>query len=130
MDKLLVQLGVNIDFSFVLLFGGLIWVRILSMISVLPFLFANPTPKTVRVGVSMAFTVFVYPLLAPKVPPAVVYNLLDIMALFLKEVLFGMAIGFSAGLFFYGFQSAGSLIDGQRGTALARVLIPALGEQS
>ncbi len=130
MEHLISQMGVNIDFAFILLFGGLIWTRILSMMSVIPFLFAKPVPAPVRTGMSLAMAIFVYPLIAPKIAPQLDFTMLHILALFLKEVLVGLAIGFAGGIFFYGFQSAGSLIDGQRGTALARVLIPELGEQS
>ena len=47
------ELGINIHFPFVLNLAGLIWVRVLSMVSVTPFLFGKPVPNTLRLGVSV-----------------------------------------------------------------------------
>jgi len=130
MEYYIQKLGLNINFPFVLIVAALIWTRILSVIVVIPFLFGRPVPRTARLGSSIVITIFLYPILVTgtSLPPDI--DFMRLFALFLKEVLFGLSLGFSASLMFYGFQAAGQMIDNQRGVSLARILIPALGEQA
>lgn len=129
MESYLQKLGLNINFPFVLTMAGLIWARTLSMMSVIPFLFGKPTPRLTRVGASVVITIFLYPILVTgKQMPENIHDL-ALFALFLKEILIGLSLGFMAGMVFYGFQGAGQMIDNQRGVSLARILIPELGEQ-
>src|SRR3989338_465773 len=130
MDQYLRQLGININFPFSLIMAALIWARVLSVVSVVPFLFGKPVPRMVRVGVSMLLAVFLYPILVTSTSSQPDIDTMKMFALFLKEILFGLAIGFSASMIFYGFEAAGQMIDNQRGVSLARVLIPELGEQA
>ncbi len=130
MDQYLRQLGININFPFSLIMAALIWARVLSVVSVVPFLFGKPVPRMVRVGVSMLLAVFLYPILVTSTSSQPDIDTMKMFALFLKEILFGLAIGFSASMIFYGFEAAGQMIDNQRGVSLARILIPELGEQS
>ena len=130
MENLFARIGINIDFAFVLTFAALIWARMLAMVSTVPFVFGKPVPKMIRVGVSVALTAFLYPLLVPKVPVPITNNLLELFLLFFKEIFFGLVIGFSSAMIFYGFEAAGRMIDNQRGVSLARVLLPELGEQT
>ena len=130
MDEILQRLGLNVEFPFILTTAGLIWARMLSVMSVIPFLFAKPTPRTVRVGASMVLTVFLYPILSKNAVGLETITTLDLFVLYLKEVLFGLSLGFMVSIIFYGFQSAGQMIDNQRGVSLARILIPELGEQA
>lgn len=124
------QLGINIQFPFVLSLAGLIWVRILSMISVIPFLFGKPVPRTLRIGASVIFTVFLYPIVVTPGMEIPDIGQLDLLTLYVKEMLVGLSVGFMASLMFHGFQAAGQMIDNQRGVSLARILIPSLGEQA
>lgn len=130
MEEYLQRLGLNINFPFILIVAGLIWARVLSVIVVIPFLFGRPVPRVAQVGSSIVITIFLYPILAEGLvlPPDV--DLLRLFMLFFKEILFGLSIGFMASMMFYGFQAAGQMIDNQRGVSLARILIPALGEQA
>lgn len=129
MEAYLQRLGLNLEFPFVLIVAGLIWVRALAMISVIPFLFGRATPRTARVGTSVILTIFLYPILATPELSVEGIDLLRLFSLFFKEVLIGLTLGFAVSLFFYGFQAAGQMIDNQRGVSLARILIPELGEQ-
>jgi len=124
------RLGINANFSFPLIFASLIWVRLLAIMTVVPFLFGKPVPKTVRIGASMVLAAFAYKYLLPAVPPPVTEDMILLSMLYLKEAFFGLVIGFAAGLIFYGFEAAGQMIDAQRGMSIARILIPELGTQS
>lgn len=130
METLGAKLGLNVNFPFVLTMAALIWTRVLAMVSVIPFLFAKPAPQMARVGTSIVITIFLYPILVTgnAMPPEV--GMYGLPVLFLKEILFGLAMGFMVSIMFYGFQSAGQMIDNQRGVSLARILIPELGEQA
>src|SRR3989344_6676688 len=130
MDQYLRHPGININFPFSLIMPAVIWGRVLSVVSVVPFLFGKPVPRMVRVGVSMLLAVFLYPILVTSTSSQPDIDTMKMFALFLKEILFGLAIGFSASMIFYGFEAAGQMIDNQRGVSLARILIPELGEQS
>lgn len=129
MESYLQRLGLNVEFPFILTIAGLIWVRALSMISVIPFLFGKATPRVTRLGMSVVLTIFLYPILATPGLSVEGIDTLRLLTLFFKEVLFGLTLGFAVSMFFYGFQAAGQMIDNQRGVSLARILIPELGEQ-
>jgi len=124
------RLGINANFSFALIFASLIYVRILTIVMMVPFLFGKPVPRTVRVGAAMVLTAFAYKYLVPANPPPVTEDMIVLAMLYLKEAFVGLLIGFGASLIFYGFEAAGQMIDSQRGMSIARVLIPELGSQS
>lgn len=124
------KLGINVNFSFVLIFASLVWVRMLAIVSVVPFLFGKPVPRTVRVGASMVLAAFAYKYLVTAAPPTITEDMMVLSVLYLKEVFIGLIIGFGAALIFYGFEAAGQMIDAQRGMSIARILIPELGSQS
>ncbi len=129
MDEIFRKLGININFSFVLIYGSLIWVRCLAVVSVIPFLFAKPVPRQIRVGGAFVLAIFLYPNLVPVEPVTIPEDQLVLAVLYLKEIFFGLSIGMAVSVLFYAFDAAGRLIDNQRGMGIARVLIPALGEQ-
>ena len=87
MEDLYRRLGVDINVAFYLIFYSLIWVRVLAMASVLPFLFGKPVPRYVTVGASMALAVFVFTQIVPKTPPPIVDDNLLLIVLYLKEAL-------------------------------------------
>ena len=130
MEEYIQRLGININFPFALIMAALIWSRVLSALVVIPFLFAKPVSRLVRVGFSIILTIYLYPLLVTKEISPVELGYMKLMALFMKEILFGLSIGFAASMMFYGFEAAGQMIDNQRGVSIARILIPELGEQS
>lgn len=129
MDELYRRLGVNINVSFYLIFFSLVWVRILAMTSIIPFLFGKPVPKYVVVGASMALAVYAFPHIVPANPPPLTEDGLMLVVLYLKEAFYGLAMGFMVSIVFYAFSSIGQMIDNQRGTSIARAIIPQLGEQ-
>ena len=130
MNEIMQKLGINVNLSFMLIFASLIWVRMLAIVTVIPFLFGKPVPKIVRVGGSMVLAAFAYKHLITSAPPTITEDMLVLSILYLKEIFIGLIIGFGAGLIFYGFEAAGQMVDNQRGMSIARVLIPELGTQS
>ncbi len=129
-QEILTKIGVDLDVSFTFIFITLIWVRTLAMGATIPFLLGKPVPRYVLVGATMVLAVFVHVNMVPDSPPPLEHNLISLIVLYMKEVFYGLAIGFSVSVLFYGLQSAGQMIDNQRGVSIARVLIPQLGGQA
>lgn len=129
MQELVDRLGVNINVTFHLLFLSLVWMRVLAMVSVIPFLFGKPVPRYVVVASSMVLALFVYPHIVPKVPPELTGNIFSLVMLYVKELFYGLMIGMSVSVIFHAFASVGQMIDNQRGVSIARLLIPQLAEQ-
>lgn len=129
MDELYRKLGVNVNVSFCLIFFSLIWVRVLAMTMLIPFLFGKPVPRYVVTGASMVLAAFIYPQIVPANPPPLADDWLMLSVMYLKEAFYGLAIGMTAGFLFHAMSAVGQMIDNQRGTSIARSLIPELGEQ-
>lgn len=129
MQDFLDKIGVNINVTFSLIFLSLIWVRVLAMVSIVPFLFGKPVPKYVLTGASMVLALFVYPAIVPKTPPVLEQDIIALAVLYFKEAFYGVSIGMAVTVVFYSFESVGQMIDNQRGVSIARILIPQLGEQ-
>lgn len=129
MDLLAEKIGSNFSFTFILIYGTLVWVRMLAIAAVIPFILGKPVPNTIRVGASFVIALFFFTHTVPHPPPALPEDYLFLFSLYLKEIFIGLTIGLSAGMVFYGFEAAGQMIDNQRGVSIARLLIPQLGTQ-
>jgi type III secretion protein SpaR/YscT/HrcT len=122
-------LGVEVYGTQMTLVFGLILVRQLAMISILPYLFSNPVPNVARVGVAFLLSAVIYPSVYPHVPDGLFENHLLTMLLFGKELFYGLAIGIMGGIVFYAFEAAGMVIDNQRGASMAQIFSPETGQQ-
>ena len=129
MQELATKFGLDVNVAFVLIFYSLIWVRILGMAAMVPFLLGKPVPKYVMVGASAAMAVFVYPNLIPAVHPHLADDWMLLAVLYVKEAFYGITMGMAVGIIFHAFASVGQMIDNQRGMSIARILIPSLGQQ-
>ncbi len=130
MEEIFRKLGVDINVAFYLIFFSLIWVRVLAMAAILPFLFGKPVPRYVLIGATMALAFFVFPHIKPETPPPLTENLMMLVILYIKEAFYGLAIGFMVGIMFYAFTAVGQMIDNQRGMSIARAILPQLGQQA
>lgn len=115
MDRIIEILGLDYSWERMAIIAGLILIRLLIMISLIPFLFGKPVPNMVKMGSAMAIMLFIYPVVSPTVPPEIFDDGLFVLLLFIKEFFYGMALGLSGGMIFYGFDAAGQVIDNQRG---------------
>lgn len=130
MNELSHQLGIQVDWGFMMTFAGLIMARLTMVTLTIPFVTGKPAPGQIKIGLAVALMIFLYPFLAPAGVGHLPADPLTLTLLYLKEAFYGILIGFAAGVVFHGFEAAGSVIDSQRGAAQARLLIPQLGEQS
>lgn len=129
MDQLLALLGIEVPWDNLSLVAGLIMVRLLTMITLVPFLFGEPVPNMIKMGVALVLLAFVYPAVAPTVPPSIFADGFYVISLFIKEFFYGLALGLAAGMIFYGFDAAGQVIDNQRGASMAQIFSPQTGAQ-
>lgn len=111
----------------------LLFILILSrwagMIMLAPVFGARGVPAMVRIGLAAGITVIIYPLInAGK--PSIPSELLPFIAVMIKEVLVGLAIGFVIYTFSAILQGAGQLVDLQMGFHMGSVIDPVYGVQS
>lgn len=129
MDEIFKRLGITLNFEFIIVYASLLWVRLLAVTSVVPFLFGRPVPRKMRVGAATVIMFFLFPLCKPAGGAAIPSDHLILFALYMKEAFVGLSMGLAVSMLFYGFDAAGRMVDNQRGASLARVLIPQLGQQ-
>lgn len=129
MDRLFQILGIEVGWENMSIVAGLIMIRLLTVINLIPFLFSKPVPNMIKMGSAMVLLLFIYPSVSLTIPPGVFEDGLFVMALFMKEFFYGMALGLAASMIFYGFDAAGQVIDNQRGAAMAQIFSPQTARQ-
>jgi len=130
MDRLFQVLGFQVDWRFTLVVASLIFLRMMMITATIPFLTGRPAPTPVKIGLALSLLVFLYPFLSPEVPDLSKASPFFLMLLYLKEALYGIAIGFGGSIIFHGFQAAGLVVDNQRGASHARLFNPQFGQES
>lgn len=111
--------------SLMLLFLG----RMLPIIGLAPFLGARVLPNPVKVALALSIFVILLPQLLLYSQKPVHFDTLLILYLF-KELFIGFAIGFLVSIPFTVVQTAGMIIDHQRGGASLMVNDPTIQNQS
>lgn len=104
----------------------LILVRITSFIFLSPGFSFKGLPNTFKVALSVAFSMVVY-FTIPDID--IILNLYIFSGFIIKELLFGLALGYVSKLIFGIIEIAGQLIDFQVGFAMAAVYDPTTGAQ-
>ena len=110
--------------SFLMLFF-LIFTRIVSTLTLTPFLGGSSLPGQIKVGLSAMVALLLYPGLSRGAGP-LPDNFLFYCALLGKEFVVGMTLGFIAQMVFFGVQTAGIIIDTQRALNQITYLAPEL----
>ncbi|WP_066858249.1 type III secretion system export apparatus subunit SctT [Halodesulfovibrio spirochaetisodalis] len=108
--------------------------RLLIFFQVAPFMGGVVLSGVLRNGVAFTFVPFLFVTLAPEFHSLPVhtgyYKIFWTLGLLAKEVALGFVFAYLSGLFFWAMQSAGQLIDNQRGASMAQGSDPLSGEQS
>ncbi len=92
---------------------GLAMARLVTTVSLAPFLGGKGVPSQVKIGVAGALAVLLFPVIEPAVGtplPVILW-----VALLVKEVLIGALLGLLSQFVFFAIQMAGTVIDTQRG---------------
>ncbi len=130
-NQLASSMGLDLDFTFFFIAAGLMMTRIIVVLSLTPYLGMKPVAANIRVATTIALTVFIYPWVMQGIDRTQIpQGATMLLALFLKEVLFGVMMGLVNLMILFGIQSAGSMIDNQRSVANARIFNPSLGAQA
>ena len=94
----------------------------------MPIFKSKSIPVLFKVGLALAASIILFPLLDLKVFP-VLTNLGNFAVGAIGEILLGITIGMAVNLIFVGLQMAGQISGYQMGMALARVMDPSAGQQ-
>lgn len=118
-----------------LLVGAAVLARILGFMIVAPFFGGMNIPMTARVGFSVILTAVVTPYAIGTVGPVLHEELkgggaFDFVLLLVNQVFIGLFLGFCASFIFYAIESAGRVIDTQRGSNMSDLIAPSTGERT
>ncbi|MFA5073231.1 MAG: flagellar biosynthetic protein FliR [Nitrospirota bacterium] len=105
------------NFLFVLLRAGI-------MVSMLPFLSSNNIPSKVKIGIAVTIAL----ILAPVV--TYTFERADIPLIVLREIIFGMALGFAGRLVFFAVDMGGQLMSVSTGLSMGSVFNPDMGQST
>lgn len=128
MSALAEALGIKIDLYFTLIAWGLIFTRIFVMLLLTPFIGGKQVPTRARTAMALVFSIFLYPLIVPPIADSFPDDKGILFALFFKEIFFGFTVGLVTLMVFYALESAGRVVDQQRGEANAQIFLPQLGQ--
>ncbi len=98
--------------------------RIVPTIAISPFLGGKALPDPIKIGFGIALSFIFFPFLMLKAPHVAANMTPLFMALLIKEAVIGSLLGFLISVPYYYIQSAGALIDMQRGAQSLQVTDP------
>ncbi len=113
LQHVLGTLGFHRNFSDFLVVFGLAFTRIVTAISLTPFLGGQAVISNIKVGLAVVITAIIFPGINVQQPPST--NVMLLVALLIKEAMIGTIAGFLTQLFLYTVQMSGAMIDDQRG---------------
>jgi flagellar biosynthetic protein FliR len=127
--------GNGTDPNTYLLVGGAVLARIIGFMIVAPFFGAMNFPMTVRVALSIILTAVTVPFVMDDVAGPMLGELengasLTYLLLLVNQVLIGLMLGFCASFITYAIESAGRVIDVQRGSNMSDLIAPGTGERT
>ncbi|MEC9396050.1 MAG: flagellar biosynthetic protein FliR [Myxococcota bacterium] len=113
-----------------ILLWALVAARIAPIVMMVPYLGGKAVPQLVKMGLTIALTGMIYPLVwGSGAAAALPDGALALSVLLLKELLLGFTFGFVAALVFDAVRIAGQLIDNARGQTQATAFVPQLKER-
>src|SRR5262245_11039821 len=124
MDQIFDTLGYKNEASQVILVGTLIIIRAVAIVFQAPFLGGKLVPAETRIGLAFGLAILVYPFARGAMAGPLDINPLVYLALMMKELFVGYAIGFIATEIFYAMEIAGRALDVMRGSNMAEVQVP------
>lgn len=106
----------------------LAFIRVATIVAVLPIIGSRGTPLTVKAGISIILTIIMFPLLSVRVLE-IPTGVLSFAVVAAKEVFVGLTLGFAAGLIFAIVQYGAYLVDQEMSFTFAETFDP-MTEQS
>lgn len=107
------------------IFFLLIFVRISTIIALLPVFGSWSVPSQLKIGLSLLLAVILFgTVMSTGINTAIQFSPGLLILLIMKEVMVGLAIGFVSSMLFTAVQFAGSLIDNEMGFGFVEVVDP------
>lgn len=118
-----------------LIVGGAVLARLLGFLIVIPFFGSMNIPLTARVAFAVVMAAVITPFVMSDIGESVgreVYQKHEFTYVFLlvTQVLVGLMLGFVGAFVFYAIESAGRIIDTQRGSNMTDIIAPQSGERT
>ncbi len=118
-----------------LIVGVAVLARILGFLIVAPFFGGMNIPMTARVGFAIIMTAVTVPYVDDTVGASLYLEIkgggpIDMLLMATNQVLVGLMLGFCASFIFYAIESAGRVIDTQRGSNITDIIAPQTGERT
>jgi len=104
----------------------LIFARVGTMLMLIPALGEQIIPARMRLSFALAFSLVLYPILTPELPPLPA-DLLQMVLLLFHELAVGLILGALSRIVVMGTQVAGSVIAFQTGLSVAQAADPTNG---
>jgi flagellar biosynthetic protein FliR len=120
------RFNLGVDPYYVVALGFLIFARTVPMVAMSPIFGGKTVNNQIKVGFAMILSVCLFPILYPTLEGKLPTQGVLFWGLIIKEVGIGGLIGFATSLMFTAVEASGHLLDVQRGTAQASVLVPQL----
>lgn len=130
MDEALRNFGIRIDLTRAMLMVALILTRVLTVVTVAPFLGGKQAPPEVKMGTALAFTIVLLPLVGQYQRGPIPVDPINFFLMVMKEAFIGFLLGFIATELFYAVEMAGKIVDLARGATQVQLMVPQLGERS
>ncbi len=105
----------------------LLTIRMIGLFLTAPVLGSENIPARAKVGLSLLFSLIIFPTIAPQVD--IFFRPVVYIGILLSELLIGVGIGLVASLIFASIQVAGQLVDMQMGFRIGSVMDPLTGAQ-
>lgn len=118
--------GLSVEF---ILTGAIIFTRVSAMIFALPFFGDSPTPVQIRVLLAVAISFAMYGVVPPGWIKSFPTDVLEFIALILREICIGLFMGFVGRLAFDAIIMAASIVGYQMGFGLADLFMPDVDTQ-
>ena len=125
LQRMVRQAGYGTDVQTFFVFFALIFARLATALSMSPFLGGQSVPGRVKTGLAVAIAAVIYPGLSLQAPAQPLASI-EFVSLAIKEVVIGAVLGLVSQMVFFAVQSAGILIDTQRGMNQMNFVAPQL----
>jgi flagellar biosynthetic protein FliR len=125
LQHILANLGFREDVGAFIVLFGLVVARLVSAITLSPFLGGRNISPRIKVGLAVVVSIVLFPTMAPRLVAGEL-TVLRATCLLIKESVIGATIGFLSQLVFQGIQMAGAMMDYARGMSQATFLAPQL----
>jgi flagellar biosynthetic protein FliR len=125
LQRILTNLGIHEDITVFSIVFGLIFTRMVTAISLAPFLGGKAVSPRIKVGLAVLTSAILFSSLAPKMSPGGL-DVVQVMGLLVKEAVIGSTIGIMSQIIFHSIQMAGASMDYGRGMSQATFFAPQL----